>query len=404
MTTHGHLSRRHFLSTLAVGGTAIATGVSSWIIRPEWANAAAAPIKVGVATDLTGPISYAGIAHANVVKMLVKEINDGGGLLTRPVQLFIEDTASNEASSVTAARKLIQRDNVDLVIGGITSSSRNAMKDIIGKGKTLYIYPMLYEGKECTANLFCTGPTPAQQCDELIQWLIKTKGKRFAIPGSNYIYPHTVAAYARKLIEANGGEVVLEEYFPLDQVEFSSFVSRVLSNKADVVFSLLIPPGLGPFFKQLSEGGFAKNGGHLSCVFYDEDLLGMNSPAEVEGIASRLDYYRALAKTNPVDAKIQAMYDKEYPKSFPFAAGAGASGAYRAVKLWEVAVKEAGKLDLNAVSAALDHAKIAEGPGGPAEMVPGKRHCKMKMYTAVCNNGSFDIVDSSKTLVDPKEC
>ena len=60
-------------------------------------------------------------------------------------------------------RKLIQRDKVDLVLGGITSSMRNAIKDVIvARGKTLYIYPQLYEGKECTPYLFCTGPTPAQ--------------------------------------------------------------------------------------------------------------------------------------------------------------------------------------------------------------------------------------------------
>ena len=56
------------------------------------------------------------------------------------------------------------------------------------------------------------------------------------------------------------------------------------------------------------------------------------------------------------------------------------------------------------MSAALDHAKIAEGPGGPAEMVPGKRHCKMKMYTAVAKGGNYEIVGRSDGLVDPKEC
>jgi urea transport system substrate-binding protein len=61
-------------------------------------------------------------------------------------------------------------------------------------------------------------------------------------------------------------------------------------------------------------------------------------------------------------------------------------------------------LDRNAVAAALDHAKIADGPGGPAEIVPGKRHCKMKMYTAVAKNGNYEIVARSEGLVDPKEC
>ena len=212
--------------------------------------------------------------------MVIKEINDAGGLLGRPLELFIEDTASNESVAVGNVRKLIQRDKVDLVLGGITSSMRNAIKDVIvTRGKTLYIYPQLYEGKECTPYLFCTGPTPAQQCDEFIPWLIKNGGKRFALPSANYVWPHTLNVYARKVIEANGGEVVFEEYYPLDQIEYSATVNKIMSNKVDVVFNTVIPPGVGPFFKQLYEAGFLKNGGRLSCVYYDENTLNINQAA-----------------------------------------------------------------------------------------------------------------------------
>jgi branched-chain amino acid transport system substrate-binding protein len=86
------------------------------------------------------------------------------------------------------------------------------------------------------------------------------------------------------------------------------------------------------------------------------------------------------------------------------AAGSAATGMYRGMMLWAEAVKAAGKLDRDSVAAALDHARIAVAPGGPAEMVPGKRHCRMRMYIAVAKNGSFDIVEQSKGLVDPREC
>jgi ABC-type branched-subunit amino acid transport system substrate-binding protein len=399
------LSRRRLLGNIALGGTAIATGAASWVVRPDWANAAAGPIKVGIATDLTGPIAYAGTADANVARMVIKDINDAGGLLGRPLELLIEDTASNESVAVGNVRKLIQRDKVDMVLGGITSSMRNAIKDVIvARGKTLYIYPQLYEGKECTPYLFCTGPTPAQQCDEFIPWLIKNGGKKFALPSANYVWPHTLNVYARKVIEANGGEVVLEEYYPLDQIDFSSTVNRIISNKVDVVFNTVIPPGVGPFFKQLYEAGFLKNGGRLACVYYDENTLNINQPNEIEGLASCLDYFKALTPEDPVSAKIQAEYDKEFPGKYLFAAGSAATGTYRGLKLWEAAVKEAGSVERDAVAAALDHAKIAEGPGGPAEMVPGERHCKMKMYTAVAKDGNYQLVARSAGLVDPKEC
>src|SRR5580700_165380 len=321
-SNRNQMNRRRFMSNFAFASTALATGAGSWVLRPEWANAAADPIKVGIATDLTGPIGYAGNADANVAKMVVKEINDAGGLLGRPLELFIEDTASNESVAVGNVRKLIQRDKVDLVLGGITSSMRNAIKDpIVARGKTLYIYPQLYEGKECTPYLFCTGPTPAQQCDEFIPWLIKNGGKRFALPSANYVWPHLLNEYARKVIEASGGEVVFEEYYPLDQVDFSATVNRIMTNKVEVVFNTVIPPGVGPFFKQLYEAGFGKRGGRLSCIYYDEGALAINAAHEIEGLATCLDYFHVLTKEDPVSARIQAEYDRDFPGNTLFAAG-----------------------------------------------------------------------------------
>jgi urea transport system substrate-binding protein len=398
------MNRRRLLQSAAWMGGAIATGIGSWVIRPEWASAMG-PIKVGIATDLTGAVAYAGGANANVAKMVVKDINGAGGILSRPVELFIEDTASNEAIAVDNVRKLIQRDKVDVVLGGITSSMRNAIKDVIvTRGKTLYIYPQQYEGRECTPYLFCTGPTPPQQCDELIPWLIENGGKRFALPGANYIWPHVTNEYVRKLLEENGGEVVFEEYYPLDQVDFSATVSKIMTNNVDVVFNTVTPPGVGPFFKQLYQAGFGKRGGRLACIYYDEGALSINTADEIEGLASCLDYFRAVTRDDPVSGRIQAEYDAEFPGGSLFAAGSAATGMYRGLKLWEAAVKKAGTLDRDAVAGALDHAKIADGPGGPAEMVPGKRHCKMKMYTAVAKKGVFQIVWRSEGLVDPKAC
>jgi ABC-type branched-subunit amino acid transport system substrate-binding protein len=375
------------------------------MIPAHWAQAAA-PIKVGIATDLTGPIGIAGNSDLNVANMCAQIINNGGGLLGRPIELHVEDTASNEAIAVGNVRRLIQRDQVDVVFGGIASSMRNAIKGpIVQRGRTLYIYPQLYEGQECEDYIYCTGPTPAQQCDDLIPWLIEHGGKRFAFPSANYIWPHVLNQYARKLVEGHGGEVVFEEYYPLDQNDFGATVNRIMTHKVDVVFNTVIPPGVGPFIKQLYEAGFVKRGGRLSCVYYDENTLNFHAPYEVEGMASCLDYFRAVTKIDPNSAKIQQMYDEMYPNTkYLLAAGSAASGMYRGMMLWAAAVKEAGKLDRDSVAHALDHAKIELAPGGPAEMVPGKRHCKMKMYIAVAKDGEYHIVYRSPSLVDPKEC
>jgi ABC-type branched-subunit amino acid transport system substrate-binding protein len=252
-TSQGIDRRRLLRGSAALTAAGWLGGLASgFLLRPKWAHADG-PIKMGIATDITGPIAPGGNANWQVAQYAVEQINLGGGILGRPIELRLEDTASDPKIAVGNVRKLIQEHKVDVVLGGITSAMRQAIKDpIVNRGRTLYIYPQLYEGQECTKYLFCTGPTPAQQCDELIPHLIKKLGKkRFAMPSANYVWPQLLNKYARKVIEANGGEVVFEEYYPLDQLEYSATIGKIRDGKVDCVFNTVIPPGLQPFCKQL---------------------------------------------------------------------------------------------------------------------------------------------------------
>ncbi|MBS0558853.1 MAG: substrate-binding protein [Proteobacteria bacterium] len=399
------IGRRGLLKLSAAGWIA---GAGGWVLRPSWGHAAG-PIKMGIATDITGAIAPSGNANWQVAQFTVEKINAGGGIGGRPIELYLEDTASDPKIAVGNVRKLIQERRVDVVLGGITSAMRQAIKDpIVNRGRTLYIYPQLYEGQECTKFLYNTGPTPAQQCDRLIPYIIKTLGKkRFAMPSANYVWPQLLNKYARKVIEANGGEVVFEEYYPLDQAEYSATISKITDGKVDCVFNTIIPPGLQPFVKQLYESGFQKNGGVLSCVYYDENLLNYHPANEMEGLYSCLDYFQAV--DDPFSKQLQIDYSKRFPDTkYLFTAGSASTGMYRGIKLYEAAVKaNGGKLGREDVAEALDHASIPEGPGGGAEVVPGKWHCKMNMYIAVCRNDAgktrYEVIDK-ETMVDPREC
>jgi ABC-type branched-subunit amino acid transport system substrate-binding protein len=67
------------------------------------------PIKVGVITDQTGPLSFMGIANANVAKMVIDDINATGGLLGRQVDLYLEDSATTDSVAEAKATKLVAR-------------------------------------------------------------------------------------------------------------------------------------------------------------------------------------------------------------------------------------------------------------------------------------------------------
>jgi len=205
----------------------------------------------------------------------------------------------------------------------------------------------------------------------------------------------------RQVVTANGGAIVGEEYFPLDHADYSKTVDKITSSGAGVVFNTIVPPGLTPFLEQLYNSGFTKRGGHLVCTYMDENFLNLVPAAHVEGLYSCLDYYQNVG--DPFGKELIKQYDQLYPGNAKFTAGSACTGLYRGLRLWEAAVKEAGSLKQEDVIKALDHAKIAEGPGGPSEMVPGQHHVRMNMYIAQANNGSFKIV-KSLGVIDPKEC
>src|SRR5215468_12287958 len=230
-----------------------------------------APIKVGVIADQTGPLSFVGIANANVAKMVIDDINAKGGLLGRQIELCLEDSATIDSVAEAKATKLVQHDNVDVIFGGIYSSTRQAIKGpAVTKGRKLYIYPEQYEGQESDPLIFCTGPVPAQQLEPLIPWLMQQTGaKKFYLPSADYIWPHVLNQRVRQVVTAHGGAIVGEEYFPLDHVDYRETVRNITASGADVVFNTIVPPGLTPFFDELYNSGFQRRGGQLVCTYMD---------------------------------------------------------------------------------------------------------------------------------------
>src|SRR6195256_5437738 len=159
----------------------------------------AASSKVGGIADQTGPLSVVGIANANVAKMVIDDINAKGGLLGRQIDLYVEDSATTDSVAEAKATKLVQHDHVDVIFGGIYSSTRQAIKGpAVVQGKKLYIYPEQYEGQECDPLIFCTGPVPAQQVEPLIPWLMhETGAKKFYLPSADYIWPRVLNGKVR---------------------------------------------------------------------------------------------------------------------------------------------------------------------------------------------------------------
>jgi branched-chain amino acid transport system substrate-binding protein len=220
------------------------------------------------------------------------------------------------------------------------------------------------------------------------------------LPSADYIWPHLLNKAASRAVRANGGEIVGEEYFPLDTLDFRRTVQQIMASGTDVVFNTIVPPGLTPFLEELHKAGFGKRGGKIVCTYFDENFFNLVPSDQIEGLYSCLDYYQQLDE--PFGRALLRRYGERFSGGATLTAGSGCTGHYRAIKMWEAAVTEASTVERDAVIRALDHARISEGPGGPAEMVPGQHHVRMNMYIAQAQDGRFQVVKNLGPI-DPNE-
>jgi branched-chain amino acid transport system substrate-binding protein len=351
-------------------------------------------IKVGVIVDQTGPLAPMGCAQANVATLVADDINASGGLLGLRLDLILEDSATDDEQAAAKAAKLVLQDRVDVLLGGIFSSTRQAIKGpAVEDGETLYIYPEQYEGQEYHPLLFCTGAVPAQQVEPLIPWVMQQTGARtFYLPSADYIWPQVMNRKLHEVASANGGAVVGEEYHPVDHADWAETVKRIDASGADIVFNTTVPPGCIPFLEALCASGFTGRGGRIITTYWDENLAAALPPEHIEGLYGCIDYYQSV--DDPFSQDLLGRYNARFPGGPQFSAGSGATGMYRGLKLWQAAVTEAGSLDQAAVVAALDHAEIDHGPGGRAAMVPGQHHVRMNMYIAQVRAGILEVVEN----------
>ena len=155
-------SRRHFLASASsvAAGSAIPFG---------HALAQGAPIKLGSVLDNSGNLDAYGKPMVLATTMAAEEINAAGGLLGRKIEVVQYDTQSDIALYTKYAQQLARDDKVDVVHGGITSASREAIRQTFRRANVLYFYNVLYEGGVCDRNCFVTGTTPAQVMEPIVE-------------------------------------------------------------------------------------------------------------------------------------------------------------------------------------------------------------------------------------------
>ncbi|WP_049734871.1 substrate-binding protein [Rhizobium ecuadorense] len=354
------------------------------------------PIKIGVPVGLSGANSVVAPSVVQAAELAVEEINAKGGVLGRPLALEIADDASGAAGAQKAFDSLVFQKEVNVVISMETSAARNAGLPIISKGDVPYIYTSFYEGKSCNAKLFVDAWVPEQQVPPVVDNFISKQGaKKFFLIGSDYSFGRGMLSFAKTYIEKAGGEVVGEEYLPMDGSDWTAIISKLRSSGANAIITSTA--GGAPnvtLTKQLRSSGVTLPYGNLAV----DEGTAKSMGADAKDIFLSASYVTGI--DSPENKAFLSAMEKKFGKELRTPNDLSVP-QYEAIYLYKAAVEKAGSTDTADVLKALPDVSFT-GPRGKISMNK-QHHAPLTMYLGqVKDDGSVAVVDSFKD-VDPGE-
>lgn len=211
---------------------------------------AANPLKIGLMEDTSGDLAFIGLPKLHGSQLAVEEINKAGGVMGRPLELIHLDPQGDNARYQEFTRRLLSRDKVDVLIGGVTSAAREAIRPIVNRTQTPYFYTNQYEGGVCDANMISMGAVPEQQFSTLIPYMVEKFGKKVYVVAANYNFGQISAEWNRSILKDVGGTVVGEEFIPLGVSQFAQTIQNIQKAKPDWLLMLNVGAAQDSFFEQ----------------------------------------------------------------------------------------------------------------------------------------------------------
>ena len=338
---------------------------------------AADPIKLGILEDETGNFSIAVIPKIHAYELAVKEINEKGGVLGRPLEIIHYDTQSDNTRFQEFARRLIKKDKVDVIFGGFSSASREAIRPIMDKNKQLYFYNNQYEGGVCDSNVFVTGAVPEQQFSTLVPWMMEKYGKNVYNIAADYNFGQISAEWVRQIVKENGGTMVGEEFIPLSVSQFSQTIQKIQKAKPDVLMTLLVGAKQASFYEQQAAAGLGIPMATSINVGQAYEHRRFKPPA-LENMYVTVNYIEEVheviksGKFHDKSKDFVKRFHELYPNE-PYI-NMEAANAYNAINLYAKAVELAGTTDMEKVRRALETGISFDGPSGVVKIDPKSHH------------------------------
>jgi len=198
------------------------------------------PVKIGMVNPLTGVLSALAQSEVDGARYAEAEINKKGGILGRPVELLVEDSANDSGTGVQKTRKLIDRDNVDVILGDVNSGIAYAMSQVTNEKKVFHIVPGGHTdpitGTNCKWNVFRVCNTTTMDTAAITPELVKRFGKKWFFITPDYAYGHSLQDAFIKALTKLGGTYD-GDFLPINNTDFSATLIKAKTFKPDVLLN-----------------------------------------------------------------------------------------------------------------------------------------------------------------------
>lgn len=351
------LSRRKFLRAAAAGSASLAC--HPFGAAPALADSASVPI--GSLHDLTGPLNAYGAPSHMCMKFAIEEINKNGGLLGKQLDLKVYDGQSDIQMFTRYAQQACLNDKVVMLQGAITGASREATRPILRRYKVPFVYGTIYEGGLCEHNAIAVNTGGNQQTVPLLEWAFDNLGKKVYYIAADYNAPRNFGIWNHVVAKQKGGEVVGDDYYPLDVSDFSAAISKIQAAKPDFLHSCLVGGPHMAFYRQWAAAGMVGKIPIVSIVFGGGQEHEILTPEESDGVYAAYNYFQEL--DTPENKDFLKRFHASVGNNHPYINGI-AIGGYNGPMIWAEAVKKSGTFDRDAVMAAFESGIEWMGPGG----------------------------------------
>jgi branched-chain amino acid transport system substrate-binding protein len=290
-------------------------------------------VKVGLIVTLSGPPAVLGGQVRDGFNLAVKTL--GGKLGGLDAEVTVVDDELKPDVAVNKVKGLLERDQVNFVVGPVFSNVLLAIEKPVTESNTFLISPNAgtsnFAGKQCNPNLFVTS-YQNDQVHEVLGKYAQDKGYKSAfLLAPNYQAGKDALAGFKRDFK---GEIVDEVYTPLGQLDFSAELAKIAADKPEALFTFM-PGGMGVnLVKQYRQAGLASIP-FLSAFTADESTL----PAEKD---DAIGFLGGANWAPDMDNPQSKAFVKAYEAAYNSVPGTYAMQAYDAAMLIDSAIKGTG--------------------------------------------------------------